>query len=91
MTTPLYLSRVRLRSTRGEALSAIAPLLIPDDASKRAGHAHRILWLLFQDIADSQRDFLWRGLSAPDRDAITVPFQADADGLRARFPIVVAA
>ncbi len=39
----------------------------------------------------NERDFMWRGLSAPDRDAITVPFQADADGLRARFPIVVAA
>ncbi len=39
----------------------------------------------------NERDFLWRSLSAADRDAITVPFQADADGLRARFPIVVAA
>ena len=38
----------------------------------------------------NERDFLWRGLSAADRDAITVPFQPDADGLRARFPIVVA-
>ena len=38
MTTPLYLSRVRLRSTRGEALSAIAPILFPDDGSVRAGH-----------------------------------------------------
>lgn len=60
MTEPLYLSRARLRSQRGEALSAIAPLLIPDDAKKRAGHAHRILWLLFQDVPDSARDFLWR-------------------------------
>ncbi len=49
MTTPLYLSRVRLRSTRGEALSAIAPILFPDDGSVRAGHAHRLVWLLFQD------------------------------------------
>lgn len=60
MTTSLYLSRARLRSTRGEALSAIAPILFPDDQNARAGHAHRLVWLLFQDIPDSQRDFLWR-------------------------------
>jgi CRISPR system Cascade subunit CasE len=58
--TPLYLSRARLRSRRGEALAAIAPLLIPDDASQRVGHGHRILWLLFQDGPDTKRDFLWR-------------------------------
>jgi protocatechuate 3,4-dioxygenase, beta subunit len=40
---------------------------------------------------NNERDFLWRRLAAADRDAITVAFQADADGLRARFPIVVAA
>ena len=57
---PLHLSRVRLRSGRGEALSAIAPLLIPEDGSQRAGRAHRIIWLLFQDIPDAARDFLWR-------------------------------
>jgi len=56
----LYLSRARLRSARGEVLSAVAPLLIPDDPRHRAGHAHRILWLLFQDRIDAKRDFLWR-------------------------------
>ncbi len=40
---------------------------------------------------NNERDFLWRRLSEADRDAITVGFQPDADGLRARFPIVVAA
>jgi CRISPR system Cascade subunit CasE len=60
MTASLHLSRARLRSSRGEALAAIAPLLIPDASSQRAGHAHRILWLLFQDILDAARDFLWR-------------------------------
>lgn len=56
----LCLSRVRLRASRGEALSAIAPLLLPKDNGTRAGHAHRIIWLLFQDVPDAQRDFLWR-------------------------------
>ncbi len=60
MTTQLYLSRARLRAARGEALSAIAPLLIPNDPKQQAGHAHRVLWLLFQDIPDAKRDFLWR-------------------------------
>jgi CRISPR system Cascade subunit CasE len=60
MSASLYLSRARLRSTRGEALSAIAPLLIPDDECRRPGHAHRLVWLLFQDIQDAARDFLWR-------------------------------
>jgi protocatechuate 3,4-dioxygenase, beta subunit len=40
---------------------------------------------------NNERDFLWRRLGAADRDAITVAFQPDADGLRASFPIVVAA
>ena len=40
---------------------------------------------------NNERDYLWRRLAAADRDAITVAFQADADGLHARFPIVVAA
>jgi len=58
--TELYLSRARLRASRGEALSAIAPILLPQDPGSRAGHAHRVLWLLFQDEPDSKRDFLWR-------------------------------
>lgn len=37
----------------------------------------------------NERDGLWRRLSEQDRDALTVPFANDADGLRARFPIVV--
>jgi protocatechuate 3,4-dioxygenase beta subunit len=37
------------------------------------------------------RDYLWRNLPQAARDAVTVPFERGADGLRARFPIVVAA
>jgi protocatechuate 3,4-dioxygenase beta subunit len=37
------------------------------------------------------QDFLWRRLSEADRAALTVPFQAVGDGLRASFDIVVAA
>ena len=37
------------------------------------------------------RDFLWQRLGNEDRAALTVAFEPGADGLRARFPIVVAA
>ncbi len=37
----------------------------------------------------NERDGLWRRLGAADRAAITVPFQPAADGLQARFTIVV--
>lgn len=60
MTASLHLSRARLRASRGEALAAIAPLLIPETSTQRAGRAHRVLWLLFQDEPDAKRDFLWR-------------------------------
>jgi len=39
----------------------------------------------------NERDFLWRRLDAQERRALTVPFERAADGLRAAFPIVVAA
>ena len=60
MSGALYLSRARLRSQRGEALSAVARLLVSDDPRRAAGHAHRVVWLLFQDIPDATRDYLWR-------------------------------
>ena len=36
------------------------------------------------------RDFLWRGLNEPDRAALTIPFAQGSDGLKARFPVVLA-
>jgi protocatechuate 3,4-dioxygenase beta subunit len=39
----------------------------------------------------NERDFLWRNLPADARAAVTVPFERVADGVRALFPIVVAA
>ncbi|MDP1741584.1 MAG: protocatechuate 3,4-dioxygenase [Polaromonas sp.] len=35
-------------------------------------------------------DFLWRRLDQAGRAALTVPFNAGPDGLRARFPVVLA-
>lgn len=39
----------------------------------------------------NERDGLWRRLDAPSRELLTVPFSPGVDGLRASFPIVVAA
>jgi protocatechuate 3,4-dioxygenase, beta subunit len=48
--------------------------------------------LYVQGDAGNARDFLWRRLRNDDeREALTVPFVTGADGLQARFPIVVAA
>lgn len=47
--------------------------------------------LYVQGEPGNERDFLWRRLDATQRAALTVPFETDGDGLRARFPIVVAA
>ena len=47
--------------------------------------------LYVEGDAGNERDWLWRRLSAADRAAITVPFKPAADGLQAKFPIVVAA
>ncbi|WP_137895757.1 protocatechuate 3,4-dioxygenase [Ramlibacter sp. 2FC] len=41
--------------------------------------------------AGNARDLLWRRLDEAGRAALTVPFTPGADGLRALFPIVVAA
>ena len=43
------------------------------------------------DDPGNPRDGLWRSLSAAERAALTVTFAPGDDGLRARFPIVVAA
>lgn len=39
----------------------------------------------------NERDGLWRRLGVDERAAVTVPFQPGGEGLRASFPIVVAA
>jgi protocatechuate 3,4-dioxygenase beta subunit len=39
---------------------------------------------------NNERDFLWRNLGA-ERELVTVPFRPGAEGVRASFPIVIAA
>lgn len=67
----------------------------------RAPHIHAKIKLGTRELLTTQlyvegdagngRDFLWRSLSAEERAAITAPFVAAADGLAARYALVVAA
>ena len=71
----------------------------PAPYSGRTPHIHVKVRLAQRELLTTQlyvegdpgneRDGLWRRLSAADRAAITVPFQPSADGLQARFAIVV--
>ncbi len=47
--------------------------------------------LYVQGDPGNERDFLWRRLTDEGRAALTVPFTAGGDGVRANFPIVVQA
>jgi CRISPR system Cascade subunit CasE len=57
VSASLYLSRARLR--HDAPLSALRDVLSGLDAT-RAAAAHRLIWLLFSDDPDRERDFLWR-------------------------------
>jgi len=81
MSVALYLSRARLRTGRGEALSSIAPMLLKGDTNAQAGHAHRLVWLLFQDIPDATRDFLWRDEGAGKYMILSNRPPSDPNGL----------
>jgi CRISPR system Cascade subunit CasE len=53
-----YLSRARLRPTA--SVATLRDLLLPADESARVTAAHKLVWALFTDGPDRQRDFLWR-------------------------------
>ena len=59
-----YLSRARLK--RDVSLGALAPLLLGKTgrggATRQTGH--HLVWSLFADTADRNRDFLWREIGA---------------------------
>lgn len=54
----LYLSRMSLN--RFAPTRALASLLNPTDASDAADAHHKLIWTLFGDAQDRDRDFLWR-------------------------------
>lgn len=57
--TSLWLCRARLRQDTA-AVGSLARLLVPDGGGARTAAAHRLVWALFADAPDRQRDFLWR-------------------------------
>jgi CRISPR system Cascade subunit CasE len=61
----LWLSRARLRHDTG-ATAALVRLLVPEGQGARVAAAHRLVWALFADAPDRERDFLWRE-EAPGR------------------------
>ena len=58
MSSLLFLSRARLR--RDAPASALRPVLALADESARVAAGHRLVWTLFADAPERQRDFLWR-------------------------------
>lgn len=77
--TELFLSRARLR--RDAPVAALANLLVPEDAANRAAASHRLVWALFADAADRQRDFLWREERPGHFMALSARPPADQHGL----------
>lgn len=54
----LYLSHLRLART--PSAQALAPLLAPANPAARRAAQHNLLWSVFTDGHDRNRDFLWR-------------------------------
>lgn len=54
----LYFTRAELR--RHAPAAALRELLLPHEDGRRAGAGHRLMWTLFGDAPDRERDFLWR-------------------------------
>lgn len=54
----LYLSHLRL--SRDPAAQAFAELLLPARPGDRIAAQHHLMWSVFGDTADRERDFLWR-------------------------------
>ena len=51
---------VRARLRRDASVAALARLLLPEEPNARVAATHRLMWSLFADRPDRERDFLWR-------------------------------
>jgi len=79
--------RYRFRTIRPVAYSGRTPHI---HVKVRLGPRELLTTQLYvAGDAGNARDGLWRRLSAAEREAVTVPFERGADGLRAQFPIVL--
>jgi protocatechuate 3,4-dioxygenase beta subunit len=80
--------RYRFRTIRPAPYRGRAPHI--HVKAKLAGRELLTTQLYVEGDPHNPRDFLWRKLGEEGRRAVTVPFIAGADGLRASFPIVLA-
>lgn len=80
MKGALFLSRIALR--RDGSTAALARLLVPEGGTApRSAAGHHLLWSLFADSPERQRDFLWRE-EAPGRFlALSARMPVDEHGL----------
>lgn len=58
MSDALFLSRARVR--RDAPIAALRDVLVPGDDSTRFSAGHQLVWTLFADAPERDRDFLWR-------------------------------
>ncbi len=77
--TELVMARARLR--RNVPAVAFAALLVPTDADQQVGASHRLLWSLYADGPDRQRDFLWRQTRAGEFLTLGSRVPVDTHGL----------
>jgi CRISPR system Cascade subunit CasE len=54
----MFLSRACLR--RDASVKALAQIFLPEDNDARVTVTHKLLWTLFSDGPERERDFLWR-------------------------------
>lgn len=54
----LYISRLRL--SKEPSARALASIFLSPDKSARLSAQHQLIWSVFADHADRERDFLWR-------------------------------
>lgn len=77
MTGEVYFSRLRLK--RDLTVRALAPLLLAPDGSGHTGH--HLMWSLFADDLDRERDFLWREMPGGVFYVLSARLPEDRHGL----------
>lgn len=58
MSKDLFLTKVTLR--RDAPMAAMRSVFLPEGDEQRTVVGHRLMWTLFADTPDRERDFLWR-------------------------------
>jgi len=80
MTQPsMFLSKIRLK--REASINAMLPLLVPESSSERTHAGHRLLWSLFGDTPERERDFLWREIAPGEFLTLSARRPLDPHGL----------